>query len=97
MPRARRLARGALETHLNRIVRQAGMTVDFRHRAGQHRAGAAVGVVDLHLDSNRRAAVDRGLRLVDQGAVEHGLQMMVLFLGVIDLLARQFLLAHEQL
>jgi hypothetical protein len=79
------------------MVRQAGMAVDLRHRARQHRAGAAVGVVDLHVDLDRRAAVDRCLRLFDQRAVEHGFQMMVLRLGVIDLLARQFLLANEQL
>src|SRR6202023_845788 len=52
-PGAERLARSALEADVDGIVRQAGVTVDLRHRAGQHGAGAAVGVVDLHLDSNR--------------------------------------------
>ena len=42
-------------------------------------------------------AIERGPRLLDQAAIEHGLQVMVLRLGVIDLLARQFVLAHEQL
>ena len=73
------------------------MAVDFRHRAREHRARAAVGVVDLLLDLHGRAAVERGLGLVDQAAVEHGLQMMVLTLGVIDFLALLFLLPHEQL
>ncbi len=57
-PRAEGLARGALEGHLNRVMRQAGMAVDLRQRAGQHRAGAAVGIVDVHLDLHRSAAVD---------------------------------------
>ena len=95
-PGAEGLAGGALEGDMDGVVRQAGMAVDLGHRAGQHGAGAAVGVVDLAVDLHRRAAVDRGLRLFDQGAVEHGLQMMVLLLGVIDLLPRQFGLAHEQ-
>ncbi len=91
-PRAERLARGALQADLDGVVRQAGMAVDLGHRARQHRAGRAVGVVDLVLDLDRRAAVERGLRLLDQAAVEHLLQMMVLRLGVVDLLALGFLL-----
>src|SRR3984893_14476727 len=62
-PRAEGLARGALEAHLDGVVWQAGMAVNLRHRAGEHRTGAAVGVVDLHLELDRRAAVDRRLCL----------------------------------
>src|SRR3979490_339102 len=79
-PGAERLARGALEGDLDGVMRQPAMAVDFRQRARQPRAGAAVGVVDLHLELDRRAAVDCGLRLFDQGAVEHGFQVMVLAL-----------------
>ena len=95
-PRAERLARGALQADVDGVKRQPGMAVDLGDLARQHRAGGAVGVVDLFFDLHRRAAVERGLRLVDQAAVEHLLQMMVLGLGVIDLLAGQFLLPHEQ-
>ena len=77
-------------------MRQAGVAVDFGHGAGQHRAGAAFGVVNLHLDPDRRAAVECRLRLRDQPAVEHGFEVMVLRLGVIDLLALKRLLLDEQ-
>ena len=82
---------------MNGVMRQPGMPVDLCDLTRQHRAGGAVGVVDLFLDFHRRAAVERGLRLLDQAAVEHLLQMMVLGLGVIDLLALFFLLANEEL
>ncbi len=60
-PGAEGLAGGALEADLDGVVRQTSMAIDLRDRAAQHRAGAAVGVVDLHLELDRRAAVDRGL------------------------------------
>src|SRR5207248_8276007 len=58
-PRAERLARGALEVDLNSVVLQPGVAVDLRHRAGQHRAGGTVGIVDLDVDLDRGAAIER--------------------------------------
>ena len=37
-PCAEGLTRGALQAHANGVVRQAGMAVDPRHRAREHRA-----------------------------------------------------------
>ena len=63
---------------------------------GQHRAGAAIGVVDLHFDFDWRAAVDRRLRLRNQFTVEHVFQMMVLSFGMENLLTGGFVLLEEQ-
>jgi len=62
------------------VMRQAGMAVDLGDRTRQHRARGAVGAVDLGLDLHRRTAVERRRRLLDQLAVEHRFQMMVLAL-----------------
>src|SRR6516162_5556300 len=82
-PRAEGLARGALEADMDGVVRKPRMAIDLGDRARQHRACAAVGVVDLGLDPHRRAAVQRGL------------QMVVLRLAAIDLLALLLLLPNE--
>jgi len=66
-------------SHWMVFVRQPDMDPPcrFRHRAGQHRAGAAVGLLISVSISNRCAAVERCLSLSIKRAVEHGFQMMV--------------------
>src|SRR5262249_3659160 len=95
-PRAKRLARGALQIDADRVMRQAGMAVDSGHFTGQHCASASVGVVDVGLDLDRRAAIKSRRSLLDELAVEHGLQMMVLQLRMIDSLTLLFLLTHAE-
>src|SRR4029077_3387023 len=67
-PRAERLAGGARQADMDGVMRQPGMAVDLCYLTRQHRAGGTVGVVDLFVDLDRRAAVERGLRLLDQAA-----------------------------
>src|SRR5262249_42160341 len=84
-PRAETLAGGADELHVNRIVREPGVAVDFGDLAGKHGAGGAVGVADRGLDLDRRAPIDRGAGIGDQLAVEHALDHVVLRLAPIHI------------
>ena len=58
--------------------RQAGMAVALGDLARQHRARDAVDVADRRSRSSPAAAFDRGLRLRDQLAVEHVVELVVL-------------------
>src|SRR4029077_3697600 len=83
-PSAEALPRRALELHVHGVVGQASVAVDLGDLAREHRAGGAVGVLDLGFDPHRGAAVDRGTRLADQLAVEDAFEMMVLRLAAIE-------------
>ena len=52
--------------------------------AREHGAGGAVGVPDRRHDPHRRAALERGLRLRDQPAVEDRVDLVVLRLAIVD-------------
>ena len=56
-----------------------------RNAAAEHRARGAVGVLDRGLDPYRRAAIERGLRLGDQPAVEDGVDLVILDFAIVGL------------
>ena len=82
--RAEALAGGALEAHHDGVVRQAVVAVALGDLAGQHGAGGAVGVPDRQTHSHRRAALERGLRLRDQLAVDDVVDLVILLLAIVD-------------
>ena len=73
-----------VKLHVDGAVRQAGVAVALGDFAGEHGAGGAVGVADRGLQAHRRAAVERGLRLRDQLAVEDVVDLVVLLLAIVD-------------
>src|SRR5262249_578062 len=87
-PGAETLPGGAGQLHVDGVLRQAGVAVALGDLARQHGARRAVDVADRGDDAHRRAAVERGLRLGDQPAVEDGVDLMVLRLAVVDRSAR---------
>jgi len=70
------------------VFRQPGVTVALRHLAGEHRAHGAVHVADRMLDAHRLATLQRRLRRDDQLLVQRLVEVMVLFLAVVDRHAR---------
>jgi hypothetical protein len=89
VPATRRsFVRRAFERHLNRAVRQAGVTVLFGHSAGEHGAHGAVDVADRQFDLDRLAFVDCGLGELDQLVVECLVQAVILRSRNEDRLAR---------
>src|SRR5581483_9125052 len=75
-PGAERLAGGADEAHVDGVVRKPRVSVTLGDLAGQHSAGGAIDVLDDALQAHRRTAVERGLRLGDQLAVEDVLDLV---------------------
>ena len=71
---AEALARRAGEAHVDCAVGQAFMAVALGDLPGEHRADGAVDVADRHLDRHLLAALERGLRELDQAVVERLLQ-----------------------
>ena len=68
--RAEALSGRSVEVELDGVVRQARRAVLPRDLAAQHRAHGAVHVADRQLELDRRAVLDRFLRVVDQLVVE---------------------------
>ncbi len=60
------------------------MAVPPRHLARQHRAHGAVEIADAAFQPHGLAAFDRRARRFDQVAVEHGEQIVVLLLDLVD-------------
>ena len=83
-PGAETLPGGAGQLDVDGVVRQAAMAVTLGDLARQHRAGGAVGVLDRRDDAHRRAAIERGLRLRDQLAVENVVDLVILRFAMID-------------
>ena len=82
--RAEALAGGAFELRHDGIVRQAVMAVTLGDLAGEHGAGGAVGVGDRQAQPHRRAALERGLRLRDQLAVDDVVDLVILLFAIVD-------------
>src|SRR5262245_27655948 len=74
-PGAEALAGSADKLHMDRVVGQASMAVTLSDFARQHGTGGAIGVPDGCDDAHRCAAVERGLRLGDQFAVENAMNL----------------------
>ena len=85
--RAEALAGRAGKADVDRVIGQALVAVALRDLARQHGADRAVDVADRHVDRDLFAALERGLRELDQPVVERLLQAVVLLLAV---LARDF-------
>ncbi len=75
------LARRAAQGDCNRVLAQTLVLEALGHFTRQHRAGGSVDVADLDIDLDRLAGFQRGLRHLDQLAVEHVIDRMLLALG----------------
>ena len=72
------------------------MPITLGDLARKHGADRAFRVLDGAHDAHRRAAIERGLRLGDQFAVENGMNFVVLGLAVVDRHALRRLGLEEQ-
>src|SRR4051812_46348497 len=95
-PRAEALAGGAGELHVDGAVGQPFVAVTLGDLAREHRARGAVGVLDRGLDPYRRAAIECGLCLGEQPAVEDGMDLVILDFAVVDVHARRRVRLEEQ-
>ena len=76
--RAEALAGGAVEAHPDRVLGQAGMAIALGDLAGQHGAGRAVQVADREVELDRLLLLERRPAQLDQLAVEHLVELVVL-------------------
>src|SRR5262249_29485056 len=83
-PGAEALAGRAGEADMYRIVGQPLMAVALGYLARKHAAAGAVGVANDRLQPHWRAAIECGLRVRDQLAVEDVLDLVVLRLALVD-------------
>ena len=82
-PGAEALAGGALEFHPDGVLGQAGMAMRLGDGARQHGAGGAVGVADRKLDLDRLLLLDGRGGALDQIAIQHLVEVMVLRLAIV--------------
>ena len=68
--RAEALPGGAVQLDVNRVLRQAGVTVLACHYRGQHRANRAIDVADRRDEAHAFATFERRPALFDQLMVE---------------------------
>src|SRR4029079_8244884 len=83
-PGAETLPGRAGEADVDRVVGQAFMAEALRGLARKHAAAGAVGVANDGLQPHRRAAIECGLRLGDQLAVEDVLDLVILLFALVD-------------
>ena len=81
--RAEALPGGSDTVDLDGVVGKTLVAVAQRQLAREHGADGAVGVADGRLDGDRFAVLQRGPGLLDQRAVEHVRQSMILGLAVV--------------
>ena len=83
-PGAEALAGRALEADPDGVLGQAGMAITLGDLARQHGAGGAVQVPDRQVELDRLLLLDRLAGKLDQLAVEHLVEAVVLPLGITD-------------
>ena len=83
-PGAEALSGRALEAHPDGVLGQAGMAIALGDLARQHGAGGAVQVPDRQIELDRLLLLDRLAGKLDQLAIEHLVEAVVLPLGIVD-------------
>ena len=81
---AEALACRSVERNVQRVIRQALVTIAAGDNAGEHRAHRAIGVADAVLQAHRPALLDGELRLRDQLVIESAREPVVLRFAVIS-------------
>src|SRR6516165_3259427 len=93
---AEALTGGAGKARHDRVRREAFVPVAFGDFAGEHGADGAIGILDWKGCAHRRAALERGLGLRDELAIEHVPDLMVLALAIENGDARRHVRLREQ-
>src|SRR5215831_18549866 len=83
-PGAEALSGDAGELDMDGVVGKSDMAVAFGHFTGKHRAAGPIGILDRRHHAHGRAAIERGLRLRNQFAIEDLADLVILFLTVMD-------------
>lgn len=72
--------------HSNTKHRLGTPTPNPTHLVTEDRAGRSIGVHDVHLDLHRHLRVDCGATLLEQGLIEHALELVILGRPAVDAL-----------